>query len=90
MRTPTPPGSTILDLINQMAINQSDLARALKRPIKTINEIIHGKARITPETALQLEKFFNVEAEFWVVREAHYRLGLARLKKTKARRHSRG
>lgn len=48
------------------------------RPLKTINEIIQGKARITPETALQLEKVLGTPASFWNNAERNYREGLAR------------
>lgn len=74
----TPPGATIKDLLDERDLYQADLARAMKRPMKTINEIIKGKASITAETAIQLEKFFKIEAQFWLYREANYRLYLAR------------
>ncbi|MBU1411455.1 ImmA/IrrE family metallo-endopeptidase, partial [Myxococcota bacterium] len=48
------------------------------RPVKTINEIIKGKAAITPETAIQLERVFGAPASFWMNREARYREALAR------------
>ncbi len=60
-------------------MSQVELARRMGRPEKTISEIIHGKAAITPETALQLESVFNVPAQFWVAREANYRAFLARV-----------
>jgi len=49
------------------------------RPKKTINEIIQGKAQITPETALQLERVVGIPADFWVERERRYRLKLAEI-----------
>jgi HTH-type transcriptional regulator / antitoxin HigA len=49
------------------------------RPLKTINEIIKGKAAITTETALQLEKALGTPASFWIQREAHFREYLARV-----------
>jgi len=59
-------------------MSQAELARRTGRPIKTINEIIKGKATITPETALQLERVLDVSAGFWLRREQHYRESLAR------------
>jgi len=56
---------------------QTDLAKRIGRPIKTINEIIKGKAAITAETAIQLERALGVPAEFWNQREANYRAYLA-------------
>ncbi len=74
----TPPGATLQDMLDEREMSQADLARKMKRPLKTINEIIKGKARITPETAIQLQKVLKVDAEFWLVREAKYRLSLLR------------
>lgn len=73
------PGETLHDTIFALGINQSDLAKRMNRPIKTINEIIQGKAAITPETALQLEKVLGLSAEFWIARESNYRLVLAEI-----------
>jgi len=47
------------------------------RPHKTINEIIHGKATITPDTARQLEHVLGAPASFWNNREQAYRAFLA-------------
>lgn len=74
----SPPGETIQDMLDERGMTQADLARSLGRPFKTINEIIKGKARITEEMAMQLEQAFKVDAEFWLLREAQYRLSLLR------------
>ncbi len=74
----TAPGATLADLLEERGMSQVELARRMGRPEKTISEIIHGKAAITPETALQLESVFAVPARFWVAREADYRASLAR------------
>lgn len=82
MKSPSsPPGDTIRDLLSERDLYQADLARALRRPLKTINEIVKGKTIITAITALQLEKFFGVDAQFWLYREANYQLYLARKRK---------
>lgn len=60
-------------------MSQVELAERTGRPTKTISEIIKGKAAITPETALQLEKVLGTPASFWMNRERHYRESLARL-----------
>ena len=81
--TPSPPGATIRDILEERGISQKELARRMRRPQKTISEIINGKARITPQTAIQFEKRLAGTAEFWVTREALYRLALARRKRKK-------
>jgi len=52
--------------------------------MKTISEIIHGKAAITPETALQLERVLGRPASLWQGLEARYRLDLAAAQESKA------
>ncbi|MBU6351139.1 MAG: HigA family addiction module antidote protein [Chloroflexi bacterium] len=74
----SPPGETLLETLEALGMSQTDLANRMGRPQKTINEIIKGKAAITPETALQLEKVLNVPARFWLNREQQYRESLVR------------
>ena len=76
--TVSAPGETLLDLLDERGLSQAELARRLDRPIKTVNEIVKGKAAIVPETALQLEQALGVPAEFWLTREARYREWIAR------------
>ena len=59
-------------------MKQAELATRTGRAKRTINEIIKGKAAITPETALQLERVLGAPASFWNNRERNYRENLAR------------
>lgn len=74
----TPPGATLLELLEERGMSQSELARRMNRPIKTINGIIRGKKEITPETALQLELVFGTPAHVWLNLEQQYQEHLAR------------
>ncbi|MBK6644664.1 MAG: HigA family addiction module antidote protein [Anaerolineales bacterium] len=74
----TPPGETLLETLEVIGMTQAEFAERTGRPKKTINEIIHGKAIITPETALQFEKVLGVPAGFWINREQNYQEWLAR------------
>jgi addiction module HigA family antidote len=74
----TPPGDTLLELLEERGISQSELARRMNRPIKTINGIIRAKKAITPETALQLELVLGAPAHVWLNLEQHYQEHLAR------------
>jgi HTH-type transcriptional regulator/antitoxin HigA len=74
----TPPGATLRETLESMGLSQSDLAERTGRPKKTINEIVQGKAAITPETALQLEQVLGIPASFWNDLERRYRASLAR------------
>lgn len=66
-------------MLEAMGITQVELARRAGRPVQAISEIIHGKKKITPETALDLERVLGVSARVWLRLEADFRLVKARL-----------
>ncbi len=72
------PGEILVEALEERGMSQSELARRMGRPTKTINEIANGKAAITPETAIQLELTLGISAAFWNNLEASYRAQLAR------------
>jgi HTH-type transcriptional regulator / antitoxin HigA len=72
------PGEILVEALEERDMSQSELARRMGRPTKTINEIVNGKAAITPETAIQLELTLGISAAFWNNLEASYRAHLAR------------
>lgn len=74
----SPPGDTLEELLDDRGMTQAQLAERTDLTPKTINLIIKGKAPITPETAIALERVFGVPAAFWNTREAQYRDTLAR------------
>ena len=66
------PGDTLKETIDALGMSQANLAERTCTPRKTINEIIQGKAAITPDTALQLEKVLSIPATFWNNLERNY------------------
>jgi len=68
----TPPGETLLETINTLGMKEVELAKRTGKTPKTINEIIRGKAPITPETAIQLERAVGIAASFWNNRQRRY------------------
>ena len=72
------PGETLLEAIEALGMSQAQLAERTGKSKKNVNEIIKGKAPITPETALQLERAIGMPARFWNNRERYYREWLAR------------
>lgn len=66
------PGATIQDFLEELNMTQSELSNRMGRPVKTINEILNGKATITPDTAIQLERVLGAPARFWLARQADY------------------
>src|SRR5258708_18977913 len=73
-----PPGETLVETLDAVGMTQAELSARTGRPLKTINEIVKGKAAITPETALQFEKVLRIPASFWNALEANYQQALAR------------
>jgi addiction module HigA family antidote len=77
-----PPGEMLAETIDYLGITQTELARRMGRPLKTINEIIQAKAAVTADTALELERVLGVPAHLWMNMEAYYREHLARRRAT--------
>jgi addiction module HigA family antidote len=67
------PGVTLQETIDSLGISQAELAKKTGQPLKTINELVNGKAAITAETALELERVLGVPASFWNNLERNYR-----------------
>lgn len=72
-----PPGEILAEALQERGMTQSELARRMDRPVKTINEIVNGKAAITPDTAIQLERAIGISARLWNGLEVQYREHLA-------------
>ncbi|SRR6266478_4376332 len=72
------PGETLQEALDERGMTQAELARRADRPLKTINEIVRGKAAITADTAIQLERVLGVSASFWGRLEVEYRTAIAR------------
>jgi HTH-type transcriptional regulator / antitoxin HigA len=75
----TPPGGTIEDILEERDWTQAQLAERLGYSTKHVSQLINGKAPITEETALKLEKVLGSTARFWLEREAQYRARLAQI-----------
>ncbi|NKR53045.1 HigA family addiction module antidote protein [Rhodococcus hoagii] len=54
------------EYIKPFGITQHHLAVAIDVPPRRINEIVHGKRRITPDTALRLARYFSTSERFWM------------------------
>jgi HTH-type transcriptional regulator / antitoxin HigA len=72
------PGETLLETLETISMSQTELARRMGSPVNLVNEIIQGKAALTPEIARQLEQALHIPASFWLNMERHYREFLAR------------
>lgn len=78
---PMHPGKVLAEVyMNEMGLNQSELARMCNCSPRKINEIINGKRGVSPSFAIVLESTLGTTAEMWVRMQAEYDLFEARRK----------
>ena len=76
---PIHPGEVLLlDFLEPLGVTQHRLAILIDVPPRRINEIVHGKRRISADTALRLARFFGTSDRFWINLQARYDLELER------------
>lgn len=76
---PIHPGEILLEeLLKPMGISQYLLAKTIGVPARRINEIVHGKRAITPDTGLRLSRAFGLSPSYWITMQARYDLEVAR------------
>lgn len=74
---PVHPGEILLEeFLKPMGLSQNRLALHLCVPPRRINEIVHGKRRITADTALRLAHYFGMSAQFWLGLQMDYDLDI--------------
>ena len=72
---PIHPGEVLMeDFITPLGITQHKVALAIGVPPRRINEIVHGKRRVTADTALRLARYFGTTDLFWVNLQNRYDL----------------
>ncbi|MCE7982009.1 MAG: addiction module antidote protein, HigA family [Caldilinea sp. CFX5] len=75
---PVHPGEILLEeFLKPMGLSQNQLALSIRVPARRINEIIHGKRRITADTALRLARYFSMSPQFWLGLQMDYDLDIA-------------
>jgi len=76
--SPIHPGEILLEeFLKPMELSQNRLAMDIHVPARRINEIVHGKRRITADTALRLSRFFGNSPQFWLGLQMDYDLDVA-------------
>jgi len=76
---PLHPGEILkTEFMAPLELSQNRLAMDLHVPAHRIMEIVHGKRRISADTALRLAKYFRTTPEFWLKLQMDYDLALAR------------
>jgi addiction module HigA family antidote len=74
-----PPGAYLEEWIEESDLSQQQVADMLGSSRKQVNEIVNGRAPITTDTALKLERVVGIPADAWLRYEALYRADRARI-----------
>ena len=77
------PGEILNETLDARGIRKTDFAERCGISLKTISQIINGKAPVTPETALQFERVLGISADIWNNLDSRYKLVMARRNKLK-------
>jgi addiction module HigA family antidote len=76
---PIHPGEILLEeFLAPLEISQYRLAATIGVPARRINEIVHGKRSISPDTALRLSRALGTSDRFWLNLQNRYDLDVAR------------
>jgi HTH-type transcriptional regulator/antitoxin HigA len=73
------PGEYLEEWIDDQGMSQQRVADLLGVSRKHVNEIVNGRAPITQDTAIRLERVVGIPVESWLRYEAAYRADLARI-----------
>jgi len=74
---PIHPGEVLAEeFLVPLGLSQNQIANDIGVPPRRINEIIHGKRRITADTALRLAHYFNMSPQFWLGLQMDYDLDI--------------
>ena len=72
----SPPGDTIMDILEEIKSTTEILAAALGLSPKETTSLIIGDSPITQDIANELAKFLGSTPDFWMKREENYRENL--------------
>ena len=86
MKKPPHPGRVIRNAcLEPLGLTVTAAARVLGVARPTLSNILNGRAGISPEMAIRLEKAFGGSADAWLRMQAAYDLALARTREGEIR-----
>lgn len=78
-RKPVHPGEMLREeFLIPLGLSANRLAIELRVPVTRITEILHERRAVTADTALRLERYFGMSADFWLALQKDYDLQTAR------------
>ncbi len=75
---PIHPGEHLAEILDELEISPSRLARAIDVPPRRINDIVRGRRAVTADTALRIGQALGMTPEYWLNLQRMYDLDLAR------------
>jgi addiction module HigA family antidote len=76
---PIHPGEILMEeFLEPLQVSQNRLAVAIGVSPRRINEIVHGKRRVTADTALRLARYFGTTDRFWLNLQTRFDLEVER------------
>jgi antitoxin HigA-1 len=76
---PIHPGEILAEeYLGPLGVTQHRLAVSIGVPPRRINEIVHGKRRISADTALRLARFLGTSERFWMNLQGRHDLEVER------------
>ena len=82
MKNPPHPGELLReDVLVALGIEVTDAAKRLGMSRTTLSRVINGRAGISPDLALRLERAGVSTARFWMALQANYELAQAAQRK---------
>src|SRR4051794_31041040 len=79
MFAPPHPGLSVRhDCIEPLGLSVTEAARILGVTRQALNNLVNGRAGISPEMAIRLDKAFGGGAETWLLRQMEYDLAQVR------------
>ncbi len=85
-RVPTHPGEVLLEeFLKPLGISQVAFAAHISVPLQRVNELIHERRGVTPETAWLLSHALGTTPEFWMNLQAVHDLATTRPRKLVSR-----
>jgi addiction module HigA family antidote len=78
MKNPSHPGSLIKSDIDELGLSVVEAAKALGISRQQLHSVIAGRASVTPEMAVRLEKALGSTADTWLRMQMNYDLAQIR------------
>lgn len=73
------PGEYLEEWIDEQGLSQQRVADLLGCSRKQVNELVNGRAPVSADTAMRLERVVGIPADSWLRYEAAYRADLTRI-----------